>query len=356
MFLASSVTLFLIGIVVAFWFHSNATRDILPTIISVRDHQDSLRTPDTFAEDFGDNASRGKLTYNGDSSFTFAYSKSRRTGHSFSGVFFPLENVDIDFSKYDEVEVGIKTNQARRIPFNLSVQNKLKTHQYIRQFIGVKKDQEYYTLRLNKFFTPTTWYDSNHVAQVEIPEQDLSKIEALSFESCHLLDKGVEDEFTVHKLVLRKDLFWTYFVIIALVSLGILGLAILFLGLFRKKTEVIHVPIQHVEIAPLEPSDDILLYLAENYTNANLTLSDLATEFGKSNNDLSKIIKEKTEKTFPKYINFLRIEEAKRILNSGEFKTIAEVGYAVGFNSSSNFIRVFKGEEGISPKSFSEQQ
>lgn len=355
MFLGTSLGLILAGLALAFWLQSNATRDILPTIISVRDYKDSLRTPDTFAEDFEEDASKGTLNYNGDSSFTFTYTKSRRSGHSFSGVFFPLENLDIDFSKYSSIEVGVKTDQARRIPLNLSVQNKLKTHQYIRQFIEVKKDQEFYTLPLNEFYTPTTWYDSNRVAQVEIPKQDLAKIEALSFESCHLLEKGVKDQFTVHKLVLVKSLFWTYIVMSIVIIIGIFGLSVLFLGLFQKKTEVIHVPIQHVEIEPVEPTDEILLFLAENYTNANLTLSDLATEFGKSNNDLSKIIKEKTEKTFPKYINFLRIEEAKRILKSGEFKTIAEVGYAVGFNSSSNFIRVFKGEEGVSPKSFAEQ-
>jgi AraC-like DNA-binding protein len=48
------------------------------------------------------------------------------------------------------------------------------------------------------------------------------------------------------------------------------------------------------------------------------------------------------------------VEEAKRILKNGDYKTIAEVGYAVGFNSPSNFIRVFKGEVGVSPKAYSE--
>ena len=37
------------------------------------------------------------------------------------------------------------------------------------------------------------------------------------------------------------------------------------------------------------------------------------------------------------------------------YKTIAEVGYTVGFNSSSNFIRVFKSLEGMSPKAFVEE-
>ena len=64
---------------------------------------------------------------------------------------------------------------------------------------------------------------------------------------------------------------------------------------------------------------------------------------------------DKSGKTFPQYLGFLRINEAKRILLTKDFKTVAEVGYTVGFNSSSNFIRVFKSQEGQSPKSFAEE-
>ena len=330
--------------------------DILPEIIKVRNHGKPKRTPDTFAEDFKANASEGKLIFHGDSTFSFAYTKSEREGHSFSGVFFPLENLNIDFSQYDAIEIGIKTDKARRIPFNLSVQNKLETHQYVRSFIEVRKNQDLYTLRFKDFFTPTSWYDQNQIAQIEIPKQDFAKIEALSFESCHLLDKGIRDEFTIHKLILKKNLTWTYIITITLASLSIILLRIYCFDLFNKGKEVIHIPIKHIENAPTNNiEDNILAFLAENYTNPNLSLSDIADEFGKSNNDLSKLIKEKTEKTFPKYITFLRIEEAKRILKNKEYQTISEVGYTVGFNSPSNFIRVFKGEVGVSPKVFSEQ-
>ena len=100
--------------------------------------------------------------------------------------------------------------------------------------------------------------------------------------------------------------------------------------------------------------DQIIAFLAKNYNNPDLTLEDLKSEFGKGKAEISNIIKDTTKLTFPRYLNYLRIEEAKRVLKSGDFKTVAEVGFLVGFNSSSNFIRVFKTQEGVSPKKFLE--
>jgi AraC-like DNA-binding protein len=344
------------GTLFLFFQASKSRLDILPIVIEIRNHEKPLATPDTFAEDFTDNASKGNLIYNSENSFSFRYTKSLREGHAFTGCFFPLENENIDFSEYDILEVGIVANLARRIPINLSVQNNLKTYQYIRQFIEINDDQTVYELRLKDFFTPSAWFDRNNVAQVEIPEPDMKSIGAMSFESCHLLGRNIEDEFTIKQLVLKKDLT----LIIALTIIGVIVLicvfALFFLDLFKKKAEVIHVPIVHNEkTSEKNITGDIISYLAKNYTNPNLTLGILTKEFGKSNSEISSIIKEKSSMSFPKYLNYLRVEEAKRLLKKGDFKTVSEVGYTVGFNSPSNFTRVFKGQEGTSPKKYSEE-
>jgi len=354
-FWAFCITTVLVSGLSIFTLKINSELNILPLIIEARNHPEPQRTPDTFSEDFSSNASQGKLIYRGDSSFTFRYTKTPRKGHSFTGAYFPLENLSIDFSQYDRIEISVQTNKARRIPLNLSVQNKLETHQYVRNFIEVKKGQNSYSLKLKDFFTPTSWYDRNHVAQIEIPKQDFSKIEAISFESCHLLPDNIEDQYTVTRLYLKKNLNWTYLIIITVIILLISSLRVVLYGVVKKEKEVIHIPIKPVEFEKKDQEiENILVFLSENYNNPNLTLTDLSDEFGKPNNEISKKIKERTEKTFPQYINFLRVEEAKRILSGNDYKTIAEVGYLVGFNSPSNFIRVFKGEVGVSPKSFSE--
>ena len=334
---------------------SNSELDILPMLIKTKDYKKPLRVPGVFSEEYGPNASKGELVFHENGTFSFKYVKSDKQIHAFAGVWFPLENLGIDFSDYDKVEVGIETNRARRIPFNLSVQNNLATHQYIRSLIEVEKGRTQYTYDLSSFFTPTSWYDRNEVAQIDIPPPDFSKIEALSFESCHLLKPGIEDEFTVTRLVLKKDLTLVLMLIAGVVVMVAGGLWILLFGLIRKVEAVIHIPVTHVEYSvPENVGDNVLIFMANNYTNPNLTLSDLSKEFGKNGQDISLIIKEKTKLSFPKYLNFLRIEEAKRILKTGNYKSISDIGYAVGFNSPSNFNRVFKSTEGVSPKTFSQ--
>lgn len=337
--------------------YQKSKRDILQEVISVRTHAEPLRTSGVFAENYSDKASKGELTFNGDSTFNFKYTKSKDQTHAFTGAYFPLENLDINFAKYDEIQIGITTNKARRIPLNLSVQNKKETHQYVRYFIEVNKEQSIYELPLSDFFTPTTWYDRNDISQVEIPKQDLSKVEAMSFESCHLLGPNIEDEFTVHQLILKKNIggLLALLFISSLLFCGIL--IVIVLKPFEKETEIVHVPIEPVVEQPSENlTDQIIAFLAKNYTNPNLTLNDLSEEFGKGNAELSKILKEQVKLTFPKYISFLRVEEAKRLLKLGNAKTVSEIGYDVGFNSPSNFIRVFKNLEGISPKKYLEEQ
>jgi AraC-like DNA-binding protein len=339
----------------AFLYFDDKDLDIMPIILEVKNHEKPARIPETFAEDSTKFASQGKLIYNADTSFSFQYSKSTKQAHPFTGLFFPLEKLNIDFSKYDAIEVGIKTKKARRIPFNLSVQNKKDTHQYIRQFLEIKKNQSIYTLRLDEFFTPTSWYDRNNVAQIDIPNPDLSKIEALSFESCHLLENGVQDEFEIYQLILQKDKNWIYVISISFIVITTIFIWLLVFSPFRKEKEIIHIPMKQVETnAEDDIESRIIIFLGDNYTNPNLTLNDLTKEFGISSREMSTIIKNKTEMAFPKYINFMRVEEAKRILLSKEYKTISEVGYAVGFNSPSNFNRVFKTIVGSSPKQFNE--
>lgn len=333
---------------------SSSQLNILPNILETKDHVKPQRTCGTFAEDFSENASRGQLIINEYSSFSFIYTKAKREGHAYTACWFPLESLNIDFSAYDVLEIDVKTSKARRIPLNLSVQNNLETHQYIRQFIEIEDGKTTYDLPLSEFYTPSEWYDANNISQAQIPEQDLSKVEAISFESCHLLGREIKDKYTVSRLVLKKDL--TLFYVFVIIGLAIsIGLAWLFiLKPLQKEEEIVHVPIKEVEYIKESLEDRILSFLAKNYNNPDLTLETLKNEFGRGKAEISNLIKESTKMTFPRYLNFLRIEESKRILKSDDFKTIAEVGFLVGFNSSSNFIRVFKAQVGVSPKKFTE--
>lgn len=96
------------GITLGYFFSESTDLDILPIITETRNHADSLRHPGVFREAHSDSASKAALVFNEDGTFNFDYEKSEHMSHPFAGLWFPLENVEIDFSKYTRIEIGIE--------------------------------------------------------------------------------------------------------------------------------------------------------------------------------------------------------------------------------------------------------
>jgi ligand-binding sensor domain-containing protein/AraC-like DNA-binding protein len=89
------------------------------------------------------------------------------------------------------------------------------------------------------------------------------------------------------------------------------------------------------------------------YLDPNITLHKLSKEIIIPGHYLSQVINAKLNKNFYDFINFYRIEEAKRILtNSKNNFTILEVAFEVGFNSKSAFNRAFNKYVKMTPSHF----
>lgn len=80
------------------------------------------------------------------------------------------------------------------------------------------------------------------------------------------------------------------------------------------------------------------------YLNSNLKLSILANELNLSEGYVSQLFKDHSKLSFNDYINTLRVDEAKRMLNDVTYRnyTIIAIGLESGFNSKSSFYSVFK--------------
>ncbi len=92
-----------------------------------------------------------------------------------------------------------------------------------------------------------------------------------------------------------------------------------------------------------------LIVLKKLYKDENLSLETLAAFIDLSGHQLSEFINVHYGKNFTSFINYYRVEEAKRLLTDDKEKLVVDVGFEVGFNSSSSFYRVFKKETGVSP-------
>jgi AraC-like DNA-binding protein len=91
-------------------------------------------------------------------------------------------------------------------------------------------------------------------------------------------------------------------------------------------------------------------YITKNRTVA-LSLTEVAAASGASVFHFCKVFKKTTGLTFTDYVARVRLEDAKtQLLNPG--RRISEVAYDVGFQSLTQFNRVFKRVFGQSPTEF----
>lgn len=94
------------------------------------------------------------------------------------------------------------------------------------------------------------------------------------------------------------------------------------------------------------------------YLSPNLTLTELAKSIGTTPHKLSHYLNVQFGRNFNDFVNFYRIEEAKRRLLDpiNQNKTIASIAYDCGFNSLSVFNPAFKKFTGKSPSKFQSQK
>jgi signal transduction histidine kinase/DNA-binding response OmpR family regulator len=98
-----------------------------------------------------------------------------------------------------------------------------------------------------------------------------------------------------------------------------------------------------------EPSPADLGWLAEVETQvrkhtgkSDLTLAGLSYELAISERQLFRRIKAITGLTPNKYIRAIRLQIAREAIESGKYRTIAEVSYAAGFDTPAYFSKLFK--------------
>lgn len=88
-------------------------------------------------------------------------------------------------------------------------------------------------------------------------------------------------------------------------------------------------------------------YIKNNYHNKNISLNDVANEIGLSPSYFSKLFKEELDLSYIEYLNKVRIEASKELLQKEH--SLAEIAQSVGFSDQSYFSKVFKKIEGIPP-------
>ncbi|MDF2849718.1 MAG: hypothetical protein K0S31_403 [Sphingobacterium multivorum] len=88
----------------------------------------------------------------------------------------------------------------------------------------------------------------------------------------------------------------------------------------------------------------------EEHFKENISLDEIAEKANLTPHAFCRYFKNCTGKTFIAYLNELRIREACKLLGLGRHDSISLIAYDAGFNSITNFNRVFRNILGVSPK------
>ena len=91
-------------------------------------------------------------------------------------------------------------------------------------------------------------------------------------------------------------------------------------------------------------------WLDEHYQQT-FSLDTLASQFGFGTRNFIRRFKEATTQTPVRYLQALRLEKAKYLLESTK-QTIETITYAIGYDDSNSFSRLFKDRVGISPSAY----
>ncbi len=99
---------------------------------------------------------------------------------------------------------------------------------------------------------------------------------------------------------------------------------------------------------PYEKRSALIENFFDTHFNDNVTSDDLCKLLNLSNSQLNRILKEKYNSTFRQKLLEMRIEAAKRYLESTDF-SISIIAEKVGYSSSAHFCNIFKDKCGITP-------
>jgi len=109
----------------------------------------------------------------------------------------------------------------------------------------------------------------------------------------------------------------------------------------------------NINIAQKPPDliDSIVLYVSKNFSDESLTLGSTADGLGFSAGYMGDYFKRTTGVNFTDYLISVRMENAKILLSSNQYKTY-EIALCCGFSNSHYFSVVFKKYAGVTPTAY----
>lgn len=294
-----------------------------------------------------------------------------REGYEFpyAGIAVELhsgEDVSLAWSRVLEVQIKSRRKTSLRVNILTSADAGLSEHVGVKTDVvffyytaWIDVDTDYRTIRIpaHKFQVPEWWLTRYKMKRSSVPPISANEITKVEFLACNLDYLNTPLQFTVKHIGVKNNFRLYIYLLAALLVISIiLAFVVYEIGISRRKTkeatDVIRIH-KNLDLGNEQEREaaKVLKYLSKNYNAPYLSVQDVADELDISVYRVPKIVNSYTQLSFKKYINMLRIEEAKSQLINTNSKII-DIAYAVGYNSIAHFNKQFKLHESVSPTEY----
>lgn len=313
-------------------------------------------------EEIPSNWSEGSYAIDQDSIIRFKYTLSRAVQEPFVGLYLHRQDsthdLFMDFSQFDQLSIYLRSEQGTRIPVFLTLDYKGYTKSgKALSWLPLSAVIEYegegvYAINKSDFEIPSWWLRLQQMKKEDFSALDFSRVTYLVVNSCQALGAGKRDEIQIRSIYFSNNnryLYTTY----AFSVLAILIMMTLVYFIQKKKVLVpyqVHVIDQQNSHSKL---DQIKSYMAQHYSNPELSAQDLQQAIGVTEREIGLLIKNNLDSSFKSYLNTIRLAEVKRLLLHTH-KPVSDIAYLTGYNNIPHFNRVFKKEFDCTPKEFRE--
>lgn len=292
----------------------------------------------------------------------FSYILKPGFAFPYAGIAIPLKDSNgnfLDCTPFDNLNIHISSKRLFDCKVYLKVFDTAVSQiddplseRYLKKDLILDSVPVTISIPFKEFTESEWWYQKNNLTLKDVAPTDFSKVTALQIESGATAETGVIDTITISKIYLTKSA--NIYTLIAIVIITILLITFILIKTvpFSKNSNII-ITYDKKEVSNYRDIDAqrISAYLAENFSDPQLSILTMGETIGMSQKKIAKIMNDVFKMSFKQYLTSIRIHEAKRLLQETD-RLVIDIAMTVGFNSISHFNRVFKTATQISPLEF----
>jgi len=271
----------------------------------------------------------------------------------------------LDVKKYDYLDIDFTMKEAPSFMMYVKTFEHFTdttnwvTQRFTEKEIELTPRNTKYRILFKEFSTPNWWKSLIGSKVLTLPkEPDYSKVMAIDFQNNPGGALDVPERMEIRRMEFRQDRRLFYGATLGGGLLWVLVVsAVLVIRKSKRAPRADEKPITHLSLPNQshEQLERLLKFIGSSFQTAELSVEMVSRETGISQPKISALLQQKYSMNFKQYLNDVRITESKKHLAESD-RSVAEIAFAVGYNSIPHFNRVFRLLNEVTPTEYREKQ